>query len=147
MATQEIQVGVAKIFGLIGATMDPAEGAATVTMENADFEHKFKLEESAGQDGNCETLYATNEQFDVAINFMPNGATRAAAAASAEAMIPDPLAVIELSDFAVDRYNGLYLYVGGATVKMVRDKECVMNIKLRAYIANRDSLTAGPIVG
>ena len=147
MPTQETQVGTAKIFGLIGGTAVTLVGAATVTIENADLEHKFKLEESIGQDGNCETLFATNEQYDIAINFMPNGATRAAAATSAANMIPAPLSKVVLSGFAVARYNGDYNYVGGATIKMVRDKECVMNIKLRAYIANRASLTSPAIVG
>lgn len=147
MATPEVQVGVAKIFGLIGGTATTLEGAATITIENADFEHKFKLEESLGQDGNCETLYATNEQFDIAINFMPNGATRAAAATSAANMVPSPLSKVVLSGFSVARYNGDYNYVGGATIKLVRDKECVMNLKLRAYIANRSSLTSAAIVG
>ena len=147
MATPETQIGVAKIFGLIGATAVTLTGAATITMENADFEHKFKLEESIGQDGNCETLYATNEQYDIAINFMPNGATRAAAADSADGFIPAPLSKVVLSGFQIAKYNGDYNYVGGATIKLIRDKECVMNLKLRAYIANRASLTLPAIVG
>ena len=142
----ETQVGKAKIYGLSGATAVTLEGAATITIESADFEHKFKLDESAGQDGDCETLFGANEQYDISINFMPNGATRSAAADSAANMIPAPLAKVVLSGFAINRYNGDYNYVGGATIKMVRDKECVMGIKLRAYIANRASLTAAAIV-
>ena len=147
MATQEIQVGVAKIFGIFGGSIVTLTGSATVTLENVDFEHKFKLEESIGQDGNCETLYATNEQYDIAINFMPNGATRAAAAVSADGFIPAPLSKVVLSGFQIAKYNGDYNYVGGATLKIVRDKECVGNMKLRAYIANRASLTSPAIVG
>lgn len=144
---QETQVGVAKIFSLSGAAMETLEGAATITMESADFEHKFKLEESAGQDGDVETLFASNEQFDISINFMPKGATRADAATQADELIPAPLSKVTLSDFAISKYNGDYNYIGGATIKLVRDKECVMGMKLRAYIGNRDSLTAPAIVG
>src|SRR5262245_63827442 len=147
MATPETQVGVAKIFGLIGATMTTLTGAATVTIENAEGEDKFKLDESKGQDGNVETLFASDQQFDVTIDFMPNGATRAAAASSLTNSRPVPLTKVTLSDFTAVALNGDYNYIGGWKVKLVRDKEVVCGIKLRAYLANRASLTAGAIVG
>src|SRR5258705_232320 len=102
----ETQVGVAKIFGIAGALMATLTGAATITMENADLEHKFKLDESKGQDGNVETLFGSDEQFDVAINFMPNGATRAAAADSLANSRPAMLSKVTLSGFAAAEING-----------------------------------------
>lgn len=147
MPTQETQVGVAKIFSVINGTLTTLSGAATLTVENADLEHKFKLDESKGQDGNTETLFGSDEQYDVTINFMPNGATRAAAVTSAANLIPSMLSKVVLASFAIARLNGDYNYIGGGSIKMVRDKECVMGLKLRAYIANRSSLTQPAIVG
>lgn len=144
---QETQVGVAKVFGLRGAALETLEGAATITMESADFEHKFKLDESLGQDGDVETLFASKEEYEISINLMPTGASRAAAADQAVDLIPAPLSKVTLSEFAIESFNGDYNYIGGATIKMVRDKECVMGMKLRAFIANRDSLTAPAIEG
>lgn len=147
MATPETQIGVAKIFGLIGGTMVVLTGSATITMESADLEHKFETQKSKGQDGNTETVYGSDETFDVSINFAPNGNTRAAAATSLANCRPAMLTKVVLSGFAAAVYNGDYNYMGGWNVKMVRDKELVCGIKLTAYIANRISLTAGVING
>lgn len=143
----EVQAGSAKIFSTRSGALATLSGAATLTIENADLEHKFKMDEIKGQDGDTETLIASDPQYDVTINFMPNGATRAAAVSSAANLIPDPLSKVTLSGFSVARLNGDYNYIGGGTIKMVRDKECVMGLKLRAYITNRTSLTSAVIVG
>ena len=144
MATQETQVGVAKIFaflkadGTVAAAMAPLTGAATVTMENADFEHKFKMDESKGMDGNVETLFGSDEQYDISINFTPTAATRAGAIAQGETLIPAKLSKVTLSGFSLSKYNGDFNYVGGATIKLVRDKECVVGLKLRSWVGSRD---------
>lgn len=147
MPTQETQVGVAKIFAVITGTLTTIVGAATLTVENADLEHKFKLDESKGSDGNTETLFSTDEQYEISINFAPTGTSRANAATSAANLIPPPLSKVTLSEFAIERLNGDYNYIGGGSIKMVKDKECAMGLKLRAYLANRESLTQPAIVG
>lgn len=112
-------------------------------MENADFEHKCKMDESKGQTGEVETVFFSDEQYEISINFMPKGASRAAAISQAANLIPALGTKVTLSGFDIARYNGDYNYIGGGTIKLVRDKECVMGMKLRAWITNRVSLTAG----
>ena len=146
MATQETQVGVAKFFGLIGATMVSLTGSCTLTLESADIEDKFDLQKSKGQDGNTETMYASDQTLEVSINFAPNGDSRTAAGVSLVNCRPAPLEKVTLSGFAAAIYNGPFNYVGGWNVKMVRDKEIVCGIKLSAHLANRASLTAGVII-
>jgi len=57
------------------------------------------------------------------------------------------LSKVTLSGFSADVFNGDFNYIGGWKVKLVRDKECACGIKLRAYLANRDSLTQPAIEG
>jgi hypothetical protein len=116
----ETQVGVARIFGVKNATVS----VGAVTIENADLEHKFHLDESKGQDGDTETAIASDEQFDLTINFMPH---------SGAAVIPEPLATITISGFEMADLNRNYRYIGGGSVKQVRDKECVAGLKLRSW--------------
>lgn len=122
-------------------------GAATITMDDADLEHNFDLTELENAGGDCETLIGANEKIDVTINFAPNGATRAAAATSAANSFPEMVTKVVLSSFAVAKFNGNYNYIGGCTAKATKKGVVMMGIKLRAYIANRASLTAGVIVG
>ena len=147
MPLQETQTGTAKIFGMIGATAVTLVGAATITIEDSDLEHKFDLQELEGQDGNIETLIAFNEQLEVTINFAPNGATRAATKNSAANMFPDMITKVVLSGYDVAKFNGNYNYIGGATAKMTKKGPVLQGLKIRAYIANRASLTGTVVAG
>jgi len=122
-------------------------GAATVTMESADLDHDFTLQEHQGQDGCTETLIGSDEKFNCTINFAPNGATRAAAINSAANSWPAMLTKVVLSGFAIAKYNTNYNYIGGATAKTTSSGIAIMGIKLRNYVPNNASLTANVITG
>jgi hypothetical protein len=143
----EVQVGVAKIFGLDGATMVTLTGAATITIDDADLVSDFAKHESTGQDGNVENAIAWGETDEVTINFQPKGATRAAAIVSLTNSKPAPLSKVVLSGFKAAQYNGDYNYLGGWNPKMTKEGIVVAGVKLKAYIANRASMTAGVIAG
>lgn len=152
MATQETQVGVAKIFSLIGGAMLTLSGAATITMEDASLEDHFDMEPHEGQDGNVETLIAYNQYFDCTINFAPNGNARTDAIASAARSLPGPLTKVGLSGFKIAKFNdpsggsnANYNYIGGGTIKVTKKGIGIMGIKLRCYINNNASLTAAVI--
>jgi hypothetical protein len=148
MAATEIQQGVAKIFGMDGATQVVLTGAATITIESADLEQTFDSDAIKGQNGETETLVSCNESHTCTINFAPNGATRAAAITSCANAQPAKITKVVLSGFAVAAYNGNWNSMG-YSIKMTRDATTpvVMTIKLQAWITNRAALTAGVIVG
>ena len=144
MPHAETQVGVAKVF----AIPDAIVGAFTLTIESTDFEKKFKIDESKGQDGEVETMFASDVQYEVDINFTARGATRAAAEAMASTLADlDPLTTVTLSGYKIAAINRTYLLVGAGKVKLMRDKEATMSMKLKVPKTNATSLTAGSIVG
>jgi hypothetical protein len=148
MAATEVQQGVAKIFGMDGATQVVLTGAATITMEGADLEQNFDNNALKGQNGEVETLVGCNENLTCTITFAPNGATRAAAITSFANAQPAKITKVVLSGFSVAKYNGDWNSMG-YTIKMTNDATTpvVMTLKLQAWITNRASLTAGVIVG
>lgn len=147
MAATETQQGIAKVFAMDGATVVTLTGAATITQESADIEQQYDLEEIKGQNGEVETLIGSNENYPVTIQFAPNGATRAAAIASAANSWPGLITKVVLSGFSIAKYNGNFNAMPGATGKLVKDGAFVMTLRLKAYITNRNSLTNGVISG
>lgn len=147
MAAQEVQQGIAKIFAMDGATTVTLTGAATITHHSAGMTQNFDLREEKSQNGEVETLVGSNEHFDVDVEFAPNGATRAAAITSAANMKAAIITKVVLSGFAVAAFNGNWNLIPGSTWRMERDGIVIMGMKLRAYITNRASLTAGLIAG
>lgn len=146
-ATSEIQQGLAKIFGLGAAAMTVLTGAATLTITGADLSHENELIEDEDQEGNVETLIAYREKLECSIDFIPNGATRAAAIASAANCLPAMISKIVLASFDVAIYNGNWNYIGGWNIKKTRSGIVICGIKIRAHLANRAALTAGVISG
>ena len=150
MAATEVQSGKAKIFAMDGATMVVLTGAATVTHEGADLEQQFDTEEIKGQNGDVETLIASNLNYTCTVNFAPNGATRAAAITSCANAQPAPISKVVLSGFSVAAYNGDWNSMG-YSIKMARDGVVTMSIKLKGFgiagSTQRNSLTTNVIVG
>jgi hypothetical protein len=148
MAATEIQQGVAKIFAMDGATQVVLTGAATITYDSADLDQAFDSDALKGQNGEVETLVASNENFTCTVNFAPNGATRAAAITSCANAQPAKITKVVLSNFSVAAYNGNWNSMG-YSIKMSSNasQPVMMTLKLQAWITNRTSLTAGVIVG
>jgi hypothetical protein len=147
----ETQMGKAKIFGLSGATVTTLVGVATITIESVDFEVQTDDEELKGQDGEVETMISSNRRYSFACQFQPNGATRAAAIASATNIIPLSIDKVTTSGFSVDTLNGTWNALSGTGAKFKLDGTVVMNLKLIAHLANRGTaggqLQGGAIVG
>jgi len=115
-----------------GATMVVLTGAATVTHEGADLEQQFDTEEIRGQNGDVETLIASNLSYTCTVNFAPNGTTRAAAITSCLNAQPAPISKVVLSGFSVAAYNGDWNSMG-YSIKMSRDGIVTMSIKLKGF--------------
>ena len=88
--------------------------------------------EIKGQNGDVETLIASNLNFTCTVNFAPNGASRAAAITSCTNASPAPLSKVALSGFTVAAYNGDWNSMG-YSVKMSRDGIVTMSIKLKGF--------------
>lgn len=144
MAFTEVQQGIAKVFAMDGATVVVLTGAATITLTGADLEQNFDSETLKGQNGEVETLIGSNQNLTCTINFMPNGATRAAAITSCANIQPGIITKVVLSSFAIARYNGDWNSMG-YTLRMANDGAVAMTIRLQAWITNRAALTAGVI--
>lgn len=146
MAATETQQGIAKIYAMDGATQVVLTGTATITMESADLDHQSDIEEIKGQGGEVETLISANVNRTCTIVFAPNGATRAAAITSCANAQPAQIEKVVLSGFTVTAYNGNWNSMG-YSIKMQRDGIVMMTLKLKAFITNRASLTAGLVTG
>lgn len=146
MAATETQQGVAKIYALDGATQVTLTGAATITIEGADLEHASDIEEIKGQNGEVETLISSNVNRTCTITFAPNGATRAAAITSCANAQPAQITKVVLSGFAVAAYNGDWNSLG-YSISANREGLVTMTLRLKAFITNRVSLTAGLVSG
>jgi hypothetical protein len=147
MAATETQQGIAKIFAMDGANTETLAGAATITHESAGLSQNYDLMEDKGQNGEVETLIASNEHYDADIEFAPNGTTRTLAIAAAAKMKAGLIAKVVLSGFSVAAYNGNYNALPGMTWRLTKDGKVIMTLKLRRYIINNTTLTGGVIVG
>lgn len=147
MATSETQTGLAKIFGLGSAAITVLTGAATLTLSTAGVTHDFDLLEDEDQEGNVETMFAWKERLEGELDFIPNGATRAAAITSLANSKPSMISKVVLASFDCAVYNGDWNYVGGWRVTATRTGILVASMRIRAHIANRSSLTAAVISG
>ena len=154
MAATEVQQGIAKIYGMDGVAM--LIGAAAVvtagTYESGDLDNAFDVEEIKGQNGEVETLIASNQSYSLTINFAPNGtasptSTRTKAIAEAAKFIAaGPIVKVNTAGFFVAAYNGDWNMMGWSA-KTSRDGVFVMTMKLKAFLTNRTALTSGVISG
>ena len=127
MAT-EVQNGLAFIHGIRGT---PAiTGYASVTMDSVKASHKVKVSEIEDSLGFTAAIVATDAHVELDITFLPSADTRANA--EGKAIFPDPLSRVTLSGFSVDTINGVYLYIGDASIDLNK-KEGKMTLKLRRY--------------
>ena len=146
MAVAEVQVGVAKIYGLDGAAIT---GVAS-TIETGDLDFAFDTDEIKGQNGEVETIIASNTRKTLTINFAPSAATRALAITASTNASVGALVLVVLSGFTVIAYNANYNCMGW-TWNGKRDGYFVMTMKLQQNISNAGTtsgkLQAAPIVG
>lgn len=150
MAT-EIQVGKAKIFGLGAADMlvGAAGTAVEQTITGSDINFDAEITEIRNQEGETETMLASNAFYTLTINFMPTAATRALAITEAQKFTAlTHLVKVTTSGFDVDIYNGNWvltgLQVSGSNTDTMK---FTLNLKAPKNSTTRTSLTAGVISG
>jgi len=142
MAATETQVGKARIFGLDGATVVTLVGAAFITLESADFEDQHDNEEIKGQNGDVETIIASNQRYAVNMQFAPAGGgsgganSRSQAATSAVNMLAAPITKVVTSGFSIGVFNQNWNVMPGTTIRMTRDGTAIMTMKLIHHITN-----------
>lgn len=128
----EVQVGRAYIHGIRNdGTAIGLSGYATFTLDTVKLDHKFDSEFLKDEIGFDAAGIATNEHIECAIAWMPTGATRAAAAATAAFL--SPYSKVTLSHFELTIANGDWLYIGDASIDLSK-KEGKMALKLRRYV-------------
>jgi hypothetical protein len=132
-AAAEVQAGAGVSFGIAGAVT--MTGAATLNISNRSLTDAFKLDKLPSQNGAViEGLYASQRQRDYDCEFVPKGATRAAAVAVVHTLLQLlPLDVITIGASTITDYNGTYNYMGGAYVKETREGYAVAGIKLSQW--------------
>ena len=108
-------------------------GYATFVIDSLAFKHEFKIEDGEDSLGNDAWTKAWNEAGMITIDFTPDGATRAAAAAIP--VMPIPLSAVTISNCIVQTafgssvtklFDGVYQYRGGTEVKMEAGKTMKM---------------------
>lgn len=127
----DIQSGSAILNGITNnGSAITMSGYATFILETAKGNHKFKLEAVEDEIGFDRALIATNPHVEVDINWTPSGATRAAAVDTA--VFLEPLAKVTLANFAVDAFNGDWVYIGDQSIDLSH-KQGKMSLKIRKY--------------
>jgi hypothetical protein len=127
----DVQNGTGILFGITNdGTPITMLGYATFVLEGADLGHKFDLDTVKDVGKFDASLIATNAHTEVEITWVPSGATRAAAATTAAALLP--LAKVTLTHFKVSAFNGDYIYVGDLAIKLTQGV-AKMSLKIRKY--------------
>ncbi len=129
----EIQTGTAVIYGVSNTgSAITVTGYATFLWDTIRGTHQFKIEDLQDYQGADVTAIATNEHFEVDIDFKPSGATRAAAAAVA--VFLTPLSKVTLANFKVSAFNGDHQYRGDTVIELSNVNPAKLSgMKLRRY--------------
>ena len=150
MAATELQVGVARIFGITGSfTVAVASGWPTqsgVSLSGGDispntlsFSNSFKVDELVSANGAViETLIASQNRRELSIEIIPSSTsttpTRAEAIAVANALgVLSPFAIFTLASFDLTFLNGTWNYMGGGDIVAKRDTYVISNIKIAQF--------------
>ncbi len=127
----EVQTGTAVLHGITNdGSAITIDGYATFILDSAKGGHKFKLDAVEDETGFDKALVATNAFVEMDITWMPSGATRAAAAATAAFLTP--LASVTMDNFKVTAFNGDWIYVGDQSIDLSHGV-AKMSLKLRKY--------------
>ena len=129
--SEATQTGTAVVYGLANdGTAISIEGYATFILETAKASHNFDLDAVKDENNFDASLIATNGHREIDITWTPSGASKSAA--NATAVFLEPLDKVTLANFAVDSFNGDYIYVGSGMVELSH-KQGKMSMKLRKY--------------
>ncbi len=130
MPAAEIQAGTARINGIQGTIT--VSISSTPNLSTMGITDNFEVERIRSQNGAVvETKIAAARERVVSLEFIPSGATRAAAQAEAENILAalTPLAVITIGGCDVSTFNGTYNYDGGGEIVQKRDTFAIINVR------------------
>ena len=162
--SQEVQHGVARIYGIppIGAAADELTWSiATVALtpgsglnpSGVGWTDNFNVDEIGSADGSVvETLIASRQRRELAIELIPSSTsatpTRAEARAFLTHMLANmkPFSVFLLSGFHADlswvnsasAAAGSWNYMGGAEIMLRRDTYFIVNVRLAQFLTRAD---------
>jgi hypothetical protein len=101
-------------------------------IESSKIQHLFDREEIKDEQGFDASIIASNERYECDITLTPKGATRAAVEAATISL--EPLDSITFSNFAVDLFNGGWIYIGDQSIELSKGKEGKVTLKFRKYV-------------
>ena len=150
---QEQQIGaVAYLYGI-------TNNGTTVTIAGLDSfefdsdELTLTWDEKANKDttGNTQNFTQTNFRYERSLKICPSGATRAAAAAVADAGGSGVLnlAVLVVANYKVNAFNGSWRIRPGTKINLKMDDNATIDINSEKYLnsAQNAALTSAAIVG
>ena len=115
-------------------------------IDTAKLQHKFKIDDIEDEQGFDASTVATNEHYEVDITLTPKGATRSAVEAAT--VVLDPLQSVTFAHFAVDIYNGDWIYRGDQSIELSKGKEGKVTLKFRKYAdATQNTSLATTVTG
>lgn len=128
----EIQTGKAVLFGITDNGTDfTISGYATLVMQGFKPTHKFDLTEIKDATNHDVSLQAANGRVEATLEFVPSGATRAAA--KAVAVFLTPLAKVTTANFNVAALNGDWIYVGDEQMDFSGGGAAKITLPVRKY--------------
>jgi hypothetical protein len=129
----EIQTGKAVLYGIRDNGTDfTISGYATIILQGVKPTHKFDLSETKDANNNDVSLQAVNERIEATLEFVPSGATRAAAAGVA--VFLSPLSKVTTANFQVAALNGDWLYVGDQQMDFSNGAAAKVTLPVRKYV-------------
>jgi len=145
----EVQVGaVAYLYGITNSGSNIAiTGLATFELDSDDVSFTWSEKENKDATGNVRNLTQTNFKYERNITFTPSGATRAAAAAIADAAVA--LQNLVVTNYKVATFNGTYRIKPGTKINLKMDDNASVSIACEKYSNSTQNtdLTGAPISG
>lgn len=145
----EVQIGAeAYLYGILaGASPIAITGIATFVMDSDDITFTWTEKENTDTQGNTRNLCQTNFKYDRTVRFFPTGATRAAAAAIADAVVA--LTTLVVTNYAVAAFNGSWRIKPGTRISLKMADDASIDISCEKYTntTQNTNLTGTAIVG
>lgn len=145
----EVQVGaVAYLFGITSSGSAIAlTGVTSFELESDDLTQQWTEKENKDTTGNVQNITQTNFKKERSVKFMPSGATRAAAAAVADAVLS--LLVLIVANYKVSSFNGTWRIRPGTKINLKSDDNASIDLSVEKYdnASQNTALTGVPIVG
>ena len=147
----EVQIGaVAYLFGITnGGTPISIQGVASFETESDDLNYTWTEKENPDTTGNVQNITQYNFKYERSIKFKPSGATRAAAAAVADAVLQITFNVLVVAGYKVASFNGTYRIKPGTKVNLKMADDASIDISCEKYVnvSQNAALTGAPIAG